>query len=67
MFRGRSFKGVQEQRLELVSPCGVAMGLGEEKRSSRICFRWSNVGMTIFAQPVGTRPDPNGSGFTWSD
>ena len=41
MFRGRSFKGVQDRRLELVSPCGVTVGLGDEKRSSGTCFRWS--------------------------
>ena len=42
MFRGRSFKGVQDRRLELVSSCGVAVGLGDEKRSSRTCFRRSD-------------------------
>ena len=31
-------KGVQDRRLELVSLCGVAVGLGEEKRSLRLAL-----------------------------
>ena len=35
-------KGVQDRRLELVSPCGVAVGLGDDKRSPGTCFRGSD-------------------------